>query len=76
MNAIAAEWIKLRTLRSTWWALGAGVVVSLTLTVFGAATVISRWDPGRTPDQAAMGIVVAVYVGVILAQLPSGCWAR
>ncbi|MEV4065306.1 ABC transporter permease [Nonomuraea dietziae] len=72
MNAIAAEWIKLRTLRSTWWALGAGVVVSLTLTVFGAATVISRWDPGRTPDQAAVGIVVAVYVGVILAQLPLG----
>ncbi|MFI7687973.1 ABC transporter permease [Nonomuraea sp. NPDC049655] len=72
MNALAAEWIKLRTLRSTWWALGVGVLVSLALTVLGAATVISRWDPGRTGDQAAMGVVVAVYVGVVLAQLPLG----
>ncbi|WP_432921007.1 ABC transporter permease [Microbispora sp. CA-135349] len=72
MSAIAAEWIKLRTLRSTWWALGVGVLVSLTLTALGASTVIARWDPARTSDQAAMGIVVAVYVGVILAQLPLG----
>ncbi|MEU5866595.1 hypothetical protein ABZ815_35845 [Nonomuraea sp. NPDC047529] len=72
MNAVAAEWIKLRTLRSTWWALGVGVLLSLALTVLGAGTVISRWDPGRTADQAAMGVVVAVYVGVILAQLPLG----
>ncbi|MEQ4720512.1 ABC transporter permease [Nonomuraea sp. B19D2] len=72
MNTIAAEWIKLRTLRSTWWALGIGVLLSLALTMLGATTVISRWDPGRTPDQAAMGIIVAVYVGVILGQLPFG----
>ncbi|MFI9592847.1 hypothetical protein [Nonomuraea sp. NPDC052265] len=72
MNAVAAEWIKLRTLRSTWWALGVGVLMSLALTALGAATVISRWDPGRTADQAAMGVVAAVYVGVILAQLPLG----
>ncbi|MEV4363134.1 ABC transporter permease [Nonomuraea sp. NPDC049625] len=72
MSAIAAEWIKLRTLRSTWWALGVGVFVALALTVLGASTVIARWDPGRTGDQAAMGVVVAVYVGVVLAQLPFG----
>ncbi|MFI7230301.1 ABC transporter permease [Nonomuraea angiospora] len=72
MSAIAAEWIKLRTLRSTWWALGVGVLVALALTVLGASTVIARWDPGRTGDQAAMGVVVAVYVGVVLAQLPFG----
>ncbi|WP_166427618.1 ABC transporter permease [Nonomuraea mesophila] len=72
MSAVAAEWIKLRSLRSTWWALGIGVLMSLALTVLGASTVISRWDPARTSDQAAMGIVVAVYVGVILAQLPLG----
>ncbi|MEU6726739.1 ABC transporter permease [Nonomuraea wenchangensis] len=72
MNAVAAEWIKLRTLRSTWWALGVGVLTALALTVLGAATVISRWDPGQTGERAAMGIVVAVYVGVVLAQLPLG----
>ncbi|MEV4181714.1 ABC transporter permease [Streptosporangium canum] len=72
MNTITAEWIKLRTLRSTWWAIGIGVIISLALTALGASTVISRWSPGQTPDQAAMGIVVAVYVGVILAQLPLG----
>ncbi|MEO3886244.1 ABC transporter permease [Nonomuraea sp. B5E05] len=72
MSAVAAEWIKLRSLRSTWWALGIGVLVSLALTVLGASAVISRWDPARTSDQAAMGIVVAVYVGVVLAQLPLG----
>lgn len=72
MSAVAAEWIKLRSLRSTWWAVGIGVLVSLALTVLGASAVISRWDPARTSDQAAMGIVVAVYVGVVLAQLPLG----
>ncbi|MEW9551118.1 ABC transporter permease [Nonomuraea sp. NPDC050783] len=72
MSAVAAEWIKLRSLRSTWWALGAGVSLALALTVLGASTVIARWDPDRTADQAAMGIVVAVYVGVVLAQLPLG----
>ncbi|MGR6920205.1 ABC transporter permease [[Actinomadura] parvosata] len=72
MSVLAAEWIKFRTLRSSWWALGIGVLVSLALTVLGAATVIGRWDPDRTSDQAAMGIVVAVYVGVVLAQLPLG----
>ncbi|MGW6495101.1 hypothetical protein [Nonomuraea angiospora] len=40
--------------------------------VLGASTVIARWDPGRTGDQAAMGVVVAVYAGVVLAQLPFG----
>ncbi|MFC5835059.1 ABC transporter permease [Nonomuraea insulae] len=72
MNAVAAEWIKLRTLRSTWWALGIGVLVALALTALGAATVIARWSPDRAGDQAAMGVIVAVYVGVILAQLPLG----
>ncbi|MEV4569457.1 ABC transporter permease [Nonomuraea sp. NPDC049419] len=72
MNAVAAEWIKLRSLRSTWWSLGAGVLTALALTVLGAYAVISRWDPGQAGEQAAMGIVVAVYVGVVLAQLPLG----
>lgn len=72
MNTVAAEWIKLRTLRSTWWVLSVGVLTALGLTALGASTVISRWDPGRTGEQAAMGIVVAVHVGVVLAQLPLG----
>ncbi|MCF6473182.1 hypothetical protein FAF44_33055 [Nonomuraea sp. MG754425] len=72
MNAVAAEWIKLRTLRSTWWALGAGVLTALALTALGASTVISRWDLGQTGEHASMGIIVAVYVGVVLAQLPLG----
>ncbi|RBQ21028.1 hypothetical protein DP939_08215 [Spongiactinospora rosea] len=72
MNTVAAEWIKLRSLRSTWWALGIGVALSLALTATGAASVIARWHPEQTGDQAAMGIIVAVYVGVILAQLPFG----
>ncbi|MGV9595351.1 hypothetical protein ACWDR1_01665 [Streptosporangium sandarakinum] len=72
MNAVAAEWIKLRTLRSTWWALGVGVLTALALTALGASTVISRWEPGRTSEQAAMGIVVTVHVGVVPAQLPLG----
>ncbi len=72
MDTVNAEWIKLRTLRSTWWTMGIAVFVALVLTALGAGAVISRWDPGHAPDQAAMGIVVAVYVGVILAQLPLG----
>ncbi|WP_327092007.1 ABC transporter permease [Nonomuraea sp. NBC_01738] len=73
MNAIAAEWMKARTLRSTWWALGVAVFVSLGLTLAGAGTVVARWaGVAQSPDQTAMGIVVAVYVGVILAQLPLG----
>lgn len=42
MDTVNAEWIKLRTLRSTWWTMGIAVFVALVLTALGAGAVISR----------------------------------
>lgn len=63
---VAAEWIKLRSLRSTWWILAAGVLV-LPLMAMARTSSIAQ-----VPEAAGSPYVVgAVYVtsGVALTQL-------
>lgn len=66
-GAIAFEWIKLRTVRSTWWSLlsglaviaGIGVILGLSMTASGD----NGFDISRPAPHAAME-------GILLAQLP------
>ncbi|MEV4163264.1 hypothetical protein [Nonomuraea dietziae] len=69
-SAIAAEWIKLRTLRSTWWALGDGVVVSPALTGFGAATALQLIE--QAPDIMPAWTAFAVLAGWAVLPLAAG----
>jgi ABC-2 type transport system permease protein len=69
-RAVTSEWIKFRTLRSTWFSLGAAVVVTIGLGVLIAAL--------RGNDAAAHGVPPDVdwtrlsLGGVLLAQLAVG----
>ena len=63
---LAAEWVKLRTLRSTWWALAVGVVF---VPLFAVTRMVSI---AQVPEAVgADSLVGAVYVtsGVALTQL-------
>jgi ABC-2 type transport system permease protein len=73
MNAIRAEWIKVRSLRSTWYTLGALFVLGLGITAltmssmhkqYFAATPAERagWDP--TGQSLKTYIVAQLVVGV------------
>lgn len=50
MDLVAAEWIKLRSLRSTWWVLGLGTLAVIAINVNSAADAYRDW-----PRMAAMG---------------------
>lgn len=47
----SAEWLKLRSLRSTRWSLAALVVVSVGLTIAMTAWLASQWDTMSTADR-------------------------
>ncbi|MFC5182258.1 ABC transporter permease subunit [Actinomadura harenae] len=61
-DAVAAEWIKIRTVRSTFWTLLAGLVVTIGLSVLLALVFVSAYDQ-LTPrdrfqfDPTAYGLV-------------------
>lgn len=69
---LAAEWIKFRTLRSSYWALALAVTVALAIAILAFPSVIGRWEPSRSPDQAGLGVVAVAFFGVILSQLVLG----
>ncbi|MFI6479857.1 hypothetical protein ACIBH1_18125 [Nonomuraea sp. NPDC050663] len=71
-GSVAAELIKLRTLRSTWWILAMAVAAALLVTALAAPTVIGRWGPDRSPDHAALGVLTLSFFGLSLSQLVLG----
>ena len=52
MSALRAEWTKLRTVRSSWWALGLALGLTLLMSAFISSTVSTTGKPpgggGRT----------------------------
>ncbi|GAA2726902.1 ABC transporter permease subunit [Cellulomonas aerilata] len=63
-RVVASEWVKLRTLRSTWWTLGVTVVLMVGI----AALVAWGMTQGDEPAPPGMGII-AVTAGTQMAQL-------
>ncbi|MFC8191949.1 ABC transporter permease subunit [Cellulomonas sp. NPDC057328] len=63
---LAAEWVKLRSLRSTWWTLGVGVVLGVAFAAMQSSSVsaIAR----EYPDPERLGSAYAV-AGIPLAML-------
>lgn len=69
---LRSEWIKLRTLRSTWWA--AGVTVAL----MAGIAALAAWGLSSAGGDAGMGAgagVLAVTIGHAFAQLAVGVLA-
>jgi hypothetical protein len=64
-RAVSAEWIKLRTLRSTWTTLFGSVVLSTVLAAIVAASQTAQWDEMSASQQVDFDPVSAVLVGVL-----------
>lgn len=67
-----AEWIKLRSVRSTLWTLSAMVVGGLALSAIVAAVVDTHWSGMSAADRASWDPTNQSLVGTLIAQLAIG----
>src|SRR3954467_9786725 len=67
-----SEWTKLRSVRSTKWALAAAFVLSIGLPALAAAIVAHHWAHMDPRDQADFNPLDISIVGVQIAQLAIG----
>jgi ABC-2 type transport system permease protein len=65
MTALRSEWTKLRTLRSSWWALGLALGLTLLMSMFIASTVSTT---GRPPGGGGEDVLMISVGGVLFAQ--------
>ena len=73
VDVLRAEWIKLASVRSTWWTLGSTVVLGAGLTVLLCAA-NAAWLAGGTADESAgsfitWGMMIAQICAVVLGAL-------
>lgn len=73
-HVLRSEWIKFRSLRSTWWTLGITVAVMVGFSLMFAAVVSSMDSAGVSAEEAGMGAadgvgVMVITVGYSFAQL-------
>jgi hypothetical protein len=64
-----AEWIKLRSLRSTWWTLGAMVVATVGIGALGCAVTAAHWASATASDRATWDPTNQSLAGTIFGQL-------
>lgn len=72
MAAVRAEWTKLRTVRSTIWALIFSVVSMFGLGVLLTALEVSRWDRRSVAEVAGFDPILYSLAGLNLAQMSVG----
>jgi len=67
LDVIASEWIKVRTVRSTWWALGVAFVLTVAFGALLSWGVAATWDPsGGMGDVDALSTSLA---GMLFGEL-------
>jgi ABC-2 type transport system permease protein len=63
------EWIKLRSMRSTWWSLGVAVVAMIGLSILVLSIASSHWATTSPADRASFDPTENGYTGMAVAQL-------
>lgn len=71
-QALASEWTKLRTVRSTLWTLFVTVVLGVGLGAVATATTAARWGTMSLIDQLSFDPTRVSLTGILLAQLAVG----
>jgi hypothetical protein len=71
-GALAAEWIKLWSVRSTWLALGAALLCGVGVGLIDTISVARSWDTLAPADRAAFDAAGSAFSGLPLAQLAFG----
>ncbi|MFE3460090.1 ABC transporter permease [Nocardiopsis aegyptia] len=76
--ALSSEWVKLRSVRSTWWGLAAALLLMGTVAPFAALSLASNMANGDLPsadipasEMALYATVWAVQFAIIAVALPS-----
>ena len=72
MRVAVSEWTKLRTLRSTRYALLAGVAMTIGFAIIPALVNASRWSTMSAADRAGFHPLETSLIGVTIAQLAIG----
>jgi ABC-2 type transport system permease protein len=69
---VASEWTKLRSVRSTWWTLAAGIFLMLASSALLCATYVSRYDHLSASQRRGFNPTLHSLGGIYLAQLAIG----
>jgi ABC-2 type transport system permease protein len=72
MRVALSEWTKLRTLRSTRYALLAGVAMTIGFAIIPALVNASRWSSMSLAERATFNPLETSLIGVAIAQLAFG----
>ncbi|HEU5419145.1 MAG TPA: ABC transporter permease [Streptosporangiaceae bacterium] len=68
-SAARMEWIKLRSMRSTWWSLGVSLVAMIGLSILVLSIASSHWATTSHADRVSFDPTNNGYTGVAVAQL-------
>jgi ABC-type transport system involved in multi-copper enzyme maturation permease subunit len=71
-RVIVSEWTKFRSLRSTLWTLGVGVVLGIGFSLIAATVTGARWASMSLADRAGRHPLDIALVGVRFSQLAFG----
>lgn len=66
-RTVAAEWVKFRTLRSTWWTLGVGAVLMIAFSVLTTWAITTIDDEGGFPGMSGASFATSGYFFAQLA---------
>jgi ABC-2 type transport system permease protein len=68
-GAVRMEWIKLRSLRSTWWTLAVSVVAMIGLSILLLSITSAHWSTTSHADKLTFDPTENGFAGVAVAQL-------
>lgn len=71
-RVVKSEWIKFRSLRSTFWSLAAGCGAMVALGLMFSAVIVSRWDTVSPARRAEFNAITVPLRGYFLGQLAVG----
>jgi ABC-type transport system involved in multi-copper enzyme maturation permease subunit len=68
-DAIGAEWIKLRSLRSTWWVIGSALGIFVLVGVLTCHYDVTGWAERTREQQAGFDALPEPLIGYLIAQV-------
>src|ERR1700732_1371877 len=71
-SVFRSEWIKLRSVRSTWWTLAAMAVLTVGIAVIAGATIPSRWASMSEVQRLTFDPTSVSLSGLLFSQLVIG----
>jgi ABC-2 type transport system permease protein len=71
-SVVRSEWIKLRSVRSTWWTLGVMAVLTVGISAIAGATIPSRWTSMSLGERLTFDPTSISLRGLLFSELVVG----